>query len=100
MSAKTPARCRRYDGGFRRASSTRGLSKFEVKRLNAEVVLLSAVGAGVEFVCFHLAAQGVAVDSQDFCGAGLVSVGTLERAADKFLFELVDCFIEQYSAFD
>jgi len=62
--------------------------------------LFAAVGAGIELVGFHLAAECVAVDSENFCGAGLISVGAFERAPDKFLFELVDRFIEHNSAFD
>ena len=62
--------------------------------------LAAAVGSCVDFVFVHFAAQGVAVDAEDFCGAGLIAVGALEGALDEFLFEFVDGFAEQDAALD
>jgi hypothetical protein len=54
----------------------------------------------IQFVFGHFAAQGVAVDAEQFGGAGLIAVRALQDAFDEALFELADGFIEQNAAFD
>ena len=44
----------------------------------------------VELVFAHFAAEGVAVDSEDLCGARLVAASVLEHALDEFLLEFRD----------
>jgi hypothetical protein len=61
--------------------------------------LTPATAAVIEFVLGHFAAQGVAVDAEQFGGAGLIAVGALQNAFDEALFKLAHGFIEQNSAF-
>jgi hypothetical protein len=53
-----------------------------------------------DFIFAYFTAQGVAVNSQEFCGAGLIAVGALEGALDEFLLKLNHSFFEQYAALD
>ena len=66
----------------------------------AGIRCLPAVGAGRYLVLVYFAAQGVAVNAQDFCGAGAIAVGALQSALDEFFLELDDGFFEQDSALD
>jgi hypothetical protein len=59
---------------------------------------MAAVTVRIELVLVNLAAQGVAVYSQNFGGAGLVSVRPIQHAFDEALFEFPDGFVEQDSA--
>jgi hypothetical protein len=54
----------------------------------------------IEFVFNHFAAEGVAVDSQDFCGARLVAIGAVEDALDEALFEFTDGLVKEDAALD
>jgi hypothetical protein len=62
--------------------------------------LRAAAAYVVEFVLAHFSAQRVAMNPEFLGGARLVSVGTLEDAPDKLLFEFRDSFVEQDSALD
>jgi len=54
----------------------------------------------VEFVLGDFAAKRVAMNAQDFCGAGLVAVGAFENALDEALFEFADSLVEEDAALD
>ena len=54
----------------------------------------------IELVQFDLAAQRVAVNSQQARGAGLVAVEPLQHALDKFLFKFIYRFVEVNSPLD
>jgi hypothetical protein len=54
----------------------------------------------VELVLDHFAAESVAVNAEDFCGARLVAVGTVEDALDETLLKFPDGLIEEDSAVD
>ena len=56
---------------------------------------MGPVAVRIEFVFSDLAAQGVAVNAEDFCGAGLIAVGAIQNALDEALFEFTNSFIEQ-----
>lgn len=62
--------------------------------------LARAVVVRRELVLVNLAAQRVAMDSEDLRGAGLIAVGTLQDTLDKTLFEFPDGFVKQNAAFD
>jgi hypothetical protein len=53
----------------------------------------------IELIEIDLAAERIAVNSKQPCGARLVAVETLQDALDKFLFKFVDRFIEMNPAF-
>lgn len=48
-----------------------------------------------ELVLFELAAERVAVNSEDVSGAGLISLGVVHHALDEFLLKFREGFIEQ-----
>jgi len=52
----------------------------------------------IQLVKVDLAAERIAVNSQQSRGARLVAVKTVQHALDKFLFKFVDRFIEMDSA--
>jgi len=52
---------------------------------------------GVELIFANLPAQRVAVNPQDFSGAGLVAVFTVQHPLDKTLLKFADRFVEQNS---
>jgi len=60
----------------------------------------AAAADAFKFVLVHFPAQRVAVNSELFSCAGLVSVGALQHAADEFLFKFRDRFLEQNSTLD
>jgi len=59
-----------------------------------------AQAAIIELVLGHFAAQRVPVDAEDFRGAGLIAVGTIEDAFDEALFKFADGLIEEDAALD
>src|SRR5208337_1100706 len=63
-----------------------------------KVGLAAAPAAVIQLVFRHLAAQGVAVNPQDFGGTGLVAVGALEHALDETLLKLAYSLVKQDSA--
>ncbi len=63
-------------------------------------VLGAVTSAVVQLVFVHFAAKGVAVDSQRFGGARLVSVQPFQHAFDKFFLEFCNRFFEQNPALD
>ena len=58
---------------------------------------MAAVTVRIELVLANLAAQSVAVYSQNFGSAGLVAVRAIEHAFDEAFFEFPDSFVEQNS---
>ncbi len=52
----------------------------------------------IEPVEIDFAAERVAVNPEQACGARLVATGPVQHAFDEFLFELVDGFIKMNSA--
>jgi hypothetical protein len=54
----------------------------------------------IEFVLGDFAAEGVAMDAQDFRGARLITVGALEDTFDEAFFEFADGLIEKDAALD
>jgi hypothetical protein len=60
--------------------------------------MIAAAADVVKFVDVDLAAKGVAVDAEDFGGAGLVAVESLKHALDEFLLEFSDGFFEENAA--
>lgn len=62
--------------------------------------LAPAIGAESQLVFVDFAAERIAMDSEDLCGAGSIAVGALEGALDEFFLELGDCFCKQDAAFD
>jgi hypothetical protein len=54
----------------------------------------------VQLVLIHFSAKRVAVYSEDFCGAGLVSVEPLENAPNELFLELRQRFFEQNASLD
>jgi hypothetical protein len=56
-----------------------------------------AVISGAEFVLVDFAAQRIAVNAENLCGARLVAVGAVEDALDEALLELFHGLIEQDS---
>jgi hypothetical protein len=62
--------------------------------------LAAAASYVVEFVLVDFPAQCIAVDPEDFCGAGLISVKTFQNASYEFLFEFCERFFEEYASLD
>src|SRR5277367_2965113 len=58
----------------------------------------TVASAVVQLVFVHFAAKGVAMDSQCFGGARLISVQALQHSLDEFLLEFRDRFFEQNPA--
>jgi len=52
----------------------------------------------IQLVLHHFAAQRIAVNAQEFRGARLVSIGTIQHALDEAFFKLADRFVEQNSS--
>jgi len=52
----------------------------------------------VELVFGDFAAESVAMNAENFRGAGLIAVGALEDAFDEALFEFADGLIEEDAA--
>jgi hypothetical protein len=61
--------------------------------------LPGAGAAVVEFVLTDLAAKGVAVNSKDRGGAGLVAIRTFQNALDKTFLKFADGLVEEDAAF-
>ena len=59
-----------------------------------------AVSRAIQVVSVDFPAQSVAVNTKQFCGPGLVSVGPFEGALYKLLLELADGLFQQDSALD
>jgi hypothetical protein len=59
---------------------------------------MRAVAVRIELVFTNLAAQGIAVNAEDFRGAGLIAVSTVQNTLDKTLFEFPDCLVKKYAA--
>jgi hypothetical protein len=68
--------------------------------IQRSVVRLRRPTGTFQLVDADLPAEGVAVDAERTGGPGLIPVKPIEDSLDKFLFELVDCLIEQNSAFN
>jgi len=64
---------------------------------SASVSLAGAPAPVIQLVFRHLAAQGVAVDPQDFSGTRLVAVGALEHALDETLLKLTYSLVKEDS---
>src|SRR5208283_6178794 len=60
--------------------------------------LAAAPAPMIQLVFRHLAAQGVAVNAQDFGGTRLVAIGALQDAFDEALLEFPDGLVKQDSA--
>jgi len=58
---------------------------------------MPVVAVGIELVLTDLAAQGIAVNAENFGGAGLVAVGAVQYALDEALLEFSDGFVEKNS---
>ena len=56
---------------------------------------MRAVTVRFQLVFADLAAQRIAMNSKDFCGARLVAVGAVQHALDETFFEFPDGFVEQ-----
>lgn len=56
------------------------------------------MGTSIELVEANLTAEGIAVNSEQARGAGLVALRPVQNALDEFLFEFVDGFVELYAA--
>jgi hypothetical protein len=69
------------------------------RRYSRKSLVTSATDV-IEFIFADFAAQGVAVHSEDFRSAGLISVQFFEYTTDEFFFELGDRFLEQNSTLD
>jgi hypothetical protein len=54
----------------------------------------------IELIRVYLAAERVAMDSQDLCGAGLVAIEAIQHSLDEFFLELGYGFLEQDAAVD
>jgi hypothetical protein len=54
--------------------------------------------AMVQLVLVDLAAECIAMNSQETGGARLVAVETVQHAFDKLLFKFVDCFLKMDTA--
>ena len=54
--------------------------------------------AVIEFVEIDLAAQRIAVNTQQSCCARLIAVGAVKHAFDELFFELVDSLAEKNSS--
>jgi hypothetical protein len=61
------------------------------------VPLAGAVVSRCQLVFADLAAEGVAVNPEDYRGAGLVAIGAIQDALDETLFKFPDGLIEQDS---
>jgi hypothetical protein len=48
----------------------------------------------IQLVEINFAAERIAVNAKQPCGARLVAVETVQHALDEFLFKFVDCFVE------
>jgi hypothetical protein len=57
-----------------------------------------AVAVRIEFVLPDLAAQGIAVNAENFGGAGLIAVGAVHDALDETLFEFPDGLVKKNAA--
>ena len=57
------------------------------------------MGPMIELVEPNLAAERVAVNSEQTCCAGLVAPRPIQDTFDEFLFEFIDGFVELYPAF-
>jgi len=49
---------------------------------------------GIELIEVDLAAERVAMNTKEPCGARLIAVEAVQDALDKFLFKFIHCFIE------
>jgi len=54
----------------------------------------------IEFVLTNLAAQGIAMNAENFGCLGLVAVGAVQNTLDEALLELADGFVEQNPPLD
>ena len=63
-------------------------------------VLSAAATNLIQLVLVHFSAKRVAVYSEDFCGAGLVPVESLENAPYELFLELRQRFFEQDTSLD
>jgi hypothetical protein len=57
------------------------------------------VGTRIELVEPNLTAEGIAVNSEQARGAGLVAPRPVQNTLDEFLFKFIDGFVELYPAF-
>ena len=57
--------------------------------------LVAAGGLAVEAKFFEFAAEGVAVDAEEFGGAALVAVGAFHGGLEEALLEFLERFLEQ-----
>ena len=67
---------------------------------NAEEISAAAASNVVQLVLVHFSAERVAVYSEDFRGARLISIELFENAADELLLELRQRFFEQNAPLD
>lgn len=66
----------------------------------AERALAAAASNVVQLILVHFPAQRVAVDTEDFCGAGLITIKPFENASDELLLEFRQRFFEQNASLD
>jgi hypothetical protein len=62
--------------------------------------LARAAAAVVELVLGHFPAEGVAVNAEDFGGAGLISVGAFQDTFDKAFFKFAHGLVKENAPFD
>ena len=62
--------------------------------------MLAASADVIKVVQLDFATEGVAMDTEELGGAGLITVGPFEGALDEFLFEFSDGFLKKDAAFD
>jgi len=59
---------------------------------------MGAVAVRIELVFANLAAQGIAVDAENFSGARLIAIRAVQDALDKAFFEFPDRLVKKYAA--
>jgi hypothetical protein len=74
-----------------------GRSHFPAARTTASG---AAVGPVVQLVNANLAAKRITMNTEESRGAGLIAIGTVEHALDKFFLELVYRFFKQNASLD
>ena len=80
------------------AAQDRRAAVFTFLRRNSARV--APVAVGIELVRVDLTAQRIAVDAQNFGGARLVAVRTVQNALDETLLEFPNGFVKQNSPLD
>jgi len=63
-------------------------------------VLAGTAATMVELVFDHLAAKRVAMNAEEFGGAGLIAIGAVEDAFDEAFFKFTNGLIEEDAALD